>query len=73
MASVVLSKPQMELFGEVPVKGIRSCTLTSVDLLGKRLGVTEALVIAALLRARNALTKLKLGVNAMCGLDENGN
>ena len=54
LAAVVLAKPTLEVFSGIPLKELRTDSLTSLDLNSKGLGVPEATVLADLLRSVSA-------------------
>ena len=51
LAWAVLAKPTLEIFSGIPLKELRSESLTKLDLEGKGLGVPEAMVLADVLRS----------------------
>ena len=51
LASAVLAKPTLENFSGIPLKELRTDSLTMLDLSYKGLGVPEAMVLADLLRS----------------------
>lgn len=60
LAKVVLGKPSLETFCEIPLKQLRADSLTELDLSDKGVGVPGALVLAYLLKNVSAsLTILK--------------
>jgi Ran GTPase-activating protein (RanGAP) involved in mRNA processing and transport len=63
LATVVLSKPTLEIFCNIPIKKLRADSLSELDLSGKGVGVTGALVLANLLPVTGALTTLDLSFN----------
>ena len=65
LASVVLSKPTLEIFCNIPIKKLRADSLSELDLSGKGVGVPGALVLANLLPVTGALTKLSLAQNKL--------
>ena len=74
LATVVLSKPTLEIFCNIPIKKLRADSLSELDLSGKGVGVPGALVLANLLPVTGGLTALNLksnhlgdeGVSAVC-------
>jgi Ran GTPase-activating protein (RanGAP) involved in mRNA processing and transport len=65
LATVVLSKPTLEDFCNIPIKKLRADSLSELDLSGKGVGVPGALVLANLLPATGGLTKLSLAKNKL--------
>jgi hypothetical protein len=59
----VLGSASLEVFGEVPIKQLRSDALTELDLTGNSLGPTEAIVLAKLVEVSSVLTWLNLEYN----------
>ena len=72
LATVVLSKPTLEIFCNIPIKKLRADSLSELDLSGKGVGVPGALVLANLLPVTGGLTSLNLSDNQLCGLDHHG-
>ena len=62
---MVLSKPTLEIFCNIPIKKLRADSLSELDLSGKGVGVPGALVLANLLPVTGALTKLSLAQNKL--------
>ena len=58
LAAAALASTSLITFGEVPIKELRADALTTLDLQGKDLGPTEALVLAGLLPACRSLSKV---------------
>ena len=54
LAAVVLAKPTLSVFSGIPLKELRTDSLTSLDIQGKGLGVPEAMVLADLLQSVSA-------------------
>jgi hypothetical protein len=64
LAAAVLAKPALEVFSGIPLKELRTDSLTRLDLSGKGLGVPEAIVLADLLRSVSAsVTEVNLSHN----------
>ena len=63
LAAAVLNSASLEVFGQVPLKQLREDSLTDLNLNGKALGPTEAIVIAELVKVNAVLTTLDLRVN----------
>lgn len=58
LASTVLAKPTLENFSGIPLKELRTDSLTTLDLSHKDLGMPEAMVLAGLLPAMGSLTSV---------------
>ena len=54
LAAAVLAKPTLSVFSGIPLKELRTDSLTSLDIQGKGLGVPEAMVLADLLQSVSA-------------------
>jgi hypothetical protein len=65
LASMVLSKPTLEIFCNIPIKKLRADSLSELDLSGRGVGVPGALVLAKLLPVTGGLTKLSLAHNSL--------
>ena len=72
LASAVLASKSLEVLSEVPIKELRADSLTELDLRGKDLGSTEAMVIAALIEGSAVLKSIDLSDNMLCGVDWEG-
>ena len=59
LATVVLSKPTLEDFCNIPIKKLRADSLSELDLSGKGVGLPGALVLANLLPVIGSLTKIE--------------
>ena len=59
LAAAALASSSMVTFGEVPIKELRADARTTLDLSGKRLGPTEALVLAGLIAVSRSLTSVE--------------
>ena len=59
LATVVLSKPTLEIFCNIPIKKLRADSLSELDLSGKGVGLPGALVLANLLPVIGSLTKIE--------------
>ena len=59
LAAAVLGSSSMVTFGDVPIQELRADALTTLDLWGKELGSTEALVLAGLLPVSRSLTHIE--------------
>ena len=57
LAAAVLGSASMVTFGKVPIKELRAHALTTLNLSGKALGPTEAIVLAGLLPVSLSLTE----------------
>ena len=58
LATVVLSKPTLEIFCSIPIKQLRADEVTELNLTGKGFGVPGALVLAELLPASASVTEV---------------
>ena len=58
LAAAVLGSSSMVTFGKIPIKKLRADAQTTLDLRGKDLGPTEALVLAGLLPVSGSLSKV---------------
>ena len=65
LSAAVLANTRIEKFNEIPIKEIRSGSLTSLDLAGKAIGVEGAMVVAGLALAMSSVTELNLNGNAI--------
>ena len=65
LSAAVLANTRIERFNEIPIKEIRSGSLTSLDLAGKAIGVEGAMVVAGLALAMSSVTELNLTGNAI--------
>ena len=54
LAAAVLAKPTLEIFTSIPLKELRSNSLTTLDLSGKGLGIPGSIVLADLLQSVGA-------------------
>ena len=68
LATVVLSKPTLEDFCNIPIKKLRADSLSELDLSGNGVGVPGALVLANLLPVTGGLTSIDLSRNQLCGI-----
>ena len=59
LATVVLSKPTLEIFCNIPIKKLRADSLSKLDLSWKGVGLPGALVLANLLPVIGSLTKIE--------------
>ena len=60
LAAAVLAKPTLKVFSSIPLKELRTDSLTTLDLQSKGLGAPEAIVLADLLRSvSGSLTKIQ--------------
>ena len=58
LSEVVLGNENIEVFNEVPIKQMRTDSLTELDLEGKYIGVEGCMVVAGLLPAMASLTSV---------------
>ena len=59
LSAAVLGNPKIEQFNGIPVKEMRTDSLTSLDLSGKRIGVDGGMVVAGLLHVMSSLTEVR--------------
>ena len=59
LASAVLAKPTLENFSGIPLKELRTDSLTTLDLSRKGLGMPEAMVLAGLLPVVGSVTSVR--------------
>jgi hypothetical protein len=58
LSAAVLEMPQMKKFNEIPIKDMRTNSLTQIDLSGKGVGVVGGMVVAGLLPAMASLREV---------------
>ena len=58
LATVVLSKPTLEIFCSIPIKQLRADEVTELNLTGKGFGVPGAMVLTELLPASASITQV---------------
>ena len=63
LSAAVLGNPKMEKFNEIPIKEMRTDSLTELDLSGKGVGVVGGMVVAGLLPVMASLTSIDLSQN----------
>jgi hypothetical protein len=63
LSAAVLGNPKMETFNEIPIKEMRTDSLTKLDLRGKGIGVVGGMVVAGLLPVMPSLTSIDLSRN----------
>ena len=68
LATAALGSSSLEVFSEVPIKGLREDKLIELNLAIKGLGPTEGIVLAALIKFSPVLNTLNLADNALCGV-----
>jgi Ran GTPase-activating protein (RanGAP) involved in mRNA processing and transport len=68
LATTVLAKSTLENFSGIPLRELRTDSLTTLDLSHKGLGVPEAMVLGDLMGSTCSLTSVDLSNNALCGL-----
>ena len=65
LATAVLSSKSLEVFTKIPIKELRTDTLTELDLNDRGVGVSGALVLAELVKFSAVLTALNLQLNML--------
>ena len=65
LATVVLEKLSLENFCSIPLRKLRTDTVTELDLSRKGVGVSESLVLAHFLRVNASLTNINLRRNKL--------
>ena len=56
LSAAVLANTKIEVFNEIPIKEMRSGSLTTLDLTHKGIGIEGSLVVAGLMPAMGELT-----------------
>ena len=59
LSAAVLSNAKIEVFNEIPIKEMRTDSLTELNLFGKNIGTVGAMVVAGLLPAMASLTSVR--------------
>jgi len=63
LSAAVLTNTKIEVFNKIPVKDMRTDSLTTLDLYQKDIGVVGVMVVAGLLPVMASLTKIDLSEN----------
>ena len=58
LSAAVLGNATIEVFNEIPIKEMRTDSLTELDLTGKGIGVEGCMVVAGLLPAMASVTSV---------------
>ena len=62
LSAAVLGNPKMEKFNEIPIKDMRSNSLTELNLRGKGVGVVGGMVVAGLLPVMPSVTSVRASI-----------
>ena len=65
LSAAVLASPKIETFNDIPIKEMRTNTMNELSLQNKNIGVVGAMVVAGLLPAMTALTRVDVIVNSI--------
>ena len=65
LAAAAFESKSLEVFSEVPIKELRQDQLSELDLSGKGLGPTEAILLSKLINFSAVLTDLNLCNNSL--------
>jgi NLR family CARD domain-containing protein 3 len=64
LSAAVLGNPKMEKFNEIPIKDMRTNSLTKLNLSGKEVGVVGGMVVAGLLPVMPSVTSVRVFGNS---------
>lgn len=68
LSASVLGNTKIEKFNEIPIKGMRADSLTTLSMYNKSIGPVGGMVVAGLLPVMASLTRLDLSSNQLCGM-----